>query len=131
MLGKITRDEPFATEMVAFLGGVARRRALPWYADFVQKVIIPHVIFFSYLVMAGELVAAISLLTGTLTRAGALVAMLLFLNYMLAKGRMFWSPDSQDAAVFFIAMTVCLSRAGRGWGVDSLFARRWPRSWLW
>ena len=36
-----------------------------------------------------------------------------------------------DFPVFFIAMTVCLSRAGRVWGVDSLLARRWPRSWLW
>ena len=53
--------------------------------------------------LTGELFAAISLLTGTLTRLGALVAMSLFLNYMLAKARMFWSPDSEDAAVFFIA----------------------------
>jgi thiosulfate dehydrogenase (quinone) large subunit len=131
VLGKLTRDAPFATEMLGFLNGVARRGALPWYAGFIQQVVIPHASPFSYLVMTGELFAAISLLTGTLTRLGALVAMSLFLNYMLAKGRMFWSPDSEDAAVFFIALVVFLARAGRVWGFDALLAKRWPRSWLW
>jgi len=131
VLGKLTRDEPFATEMLGFLGGVARRRAFPWYNDFVQQVVIPHATLFSYLVMTGELFAAISLLAGVLTRLGALVAMFLFLNFMLAKGRMFWAPDSQDAAVFFIALVVFLGRAGRVWGIDALLAKCWPRSWLW
>ena len=131
VLGKLTRDEPFATEMLGFLNGVARRGALPWYTDFIQQVVVPHASLFSYLIMTGELFAAISLLTGTVTRLGALVAMSLFLNYMLAKARMFWSPDSEDAAVFFIALVVFLARAGRVWGVDLLLAKRWPRSWLW
>jgi uncharacterized membrane protein YphA (DoxX/SURF4 family) len=131
VLGKLTRDTPFATEMLGFLNGVARRGALPWYTEFIQQVVIPHATLFSYLVMTGELFAAISLLTGTITRLGALVAMSLFLNYMLAKGRMFWSPDSEDAAVFFIALVVFLSRAGRVWGIDAILARRWPRARLW
>jgi len=131
VLGKLTRDTPFATEMLGFLNGVARRGALPWYTDFIQQVVIPHAALFSYLVMTGELVAAISLLTGIATRIGALIAMFLFLSYMLAKARMFWSPDSEDAAVFFIALIVFLGRAGRVWGIDSLLARRWPSLWLW
>ena len=131
VLGKLTRDTPFATEMLGFLGGVARRGAFPWYIAFVQQVVVPHAALFSYLVMTGELIAALSLLTGTATRVGAAIAMLLFLNFMLAKGRIFWSPDSQDAAVFFIALVVFLSRAGRVWGIDSILAKRWPRSMLW
>src|SRR5437763_8678480 len=118
VLGKLTRDTPFATEMLGFLNGVARRGALSWYTDFIQQVVVPHATLFSYLVMTGELVAAISLLTGTLTRVGAAIAMFLFLNYMLAKGRLFWSPDSEDAAVFFIALVVLLGSAGRAWGID-------------
>lgn len=131
VLGKLTRDAPFATEMLGFLGGVVRRGAFRWYIDFIQQVVIPHAGLFSYLVMTGELIAALSLLTGTATRIGAVIAMLLFLNFMLSKGRIFWSPDSQDAAVFFIGLVVFLSRAGRVWGVDALLAKRWPRSWLW
>ena len=131
VLGKLTCDTPFSTEMLGFLRGVATRRASAPYLHFVQQVVIPHSTLFSYLVMTGEAVAAVSLLTGTLTRVGAAVAMFLFLNYMLAKGRMFWAPDSQDAAVFFIALVVFLGRAGRVWGVDDYLAKRWPKCPLW
>jgi uncharacterized membrane protein YphA (DoxX/SURF4 family) len=81
--------------------------------------------------MAGELVAGLSLLLGIGTRLGAAVAMFLFLNFMLAKGRLFWSPDSEDAAVFFSALVVLLGAAGRVWGVDAYLAKRWPRVLLW
>ena len=131
VLGKLTRDNPFSTEMLGFLRGVAARRASAPYLHFVQQVAIPHATLFSYLVMTGEAVAALSLLTGTMTRVGAAIAMFLFLNYMLAKGRMFWSPDSQDAAVFFIGLVVFLGRAGRVWGIDAYLAKRWPKSPLW
>jgi len=131
VLGKLTRDTPFSTEMLGFLRGVATRRASAPYLDFVQQMVIPHAALFSYLVMIGEAVAALSLLTGTMTRVGAAIAMFLFLNYMLAKGRMFWSPDSQDAAVFFIALVVFLGRAGRVWGVDAYLAKHWPNCRLW
>src|SRR5947208_9578086 len=131
VLGKLTRDNPFATEMLRFLHGVTTRRASAPYLQFVQQIVIPHATLFSYLVMTGEAVAALSLLTGTMTRVGAAVAMFLFLNYMLAEGRMFWSPDSEDAAVFFIALVVFLGRAGRVCGIDSYLAKRWPKSPLW
>src|SRR5437899_13057052 len=71
VLGKLTRDNPFATVMLRFLRGVATRRASPPYLHFVQDVVIPHATLFSYLVMTGEAVAALSLLTGTMTRVGA------------------------------------------------------------
>lgn len=78
------------------------RSASGAYRHFLQSVVIPHATVFSYLVMAGELVAGLSLIFGLVTRLGAGVAMFLFLNYMLAKGRLFWSPDSEDAAVSFL-----------------------------
>src|SRR5437764_8902682 len=87
VLGKLMRDNPFATEMLGFLNGVARRGALSWYTDFIQQIVIPHATLFSYFVMTGELVAAISLLTGTATRIGGLIAIFLFLHYMPAKAR--------------------------------------------
>ncbi len=129
--GKLFRDDPFSTEMLGFLRGVATRRASAPYLHFLQQVVIPNAKLFSYLIMTGEAVAAISLLTGTMTRLGAAIAMVLFLNYMFAKGRLFWSPDSEDAAVFFIALIVFLGRAGRAWGIDRYLAKRWPKSLLW
>lgn len=130
-MGKLTRDSPFADEMLGFLQGVTTRRASASYLHFVQQVVIPHASLFSYLVMTGEAFAAISLLTGTLTRLGAAVAGFLFLNYMLAKGRIFWSPDSEDAALIIITLLLFLGRAGRSFGIDSYLAKRWPKSMLW
>ena len=130
-LGKLTRDNPFAGEMIRFLRGVTTRRASASYLHFVQQIDFPHASLFSYLIMTGEAFAAISLLTGTLTRLGATVAGFLFLNYMLSEGRMFWSPDSEDAALIFICLMLFLGRAGRTFGVDSFFAKRWPNSPLW
>ena len=126
-LGKLTRDNPFSMEMLGFLQGVATRRASAPYLHFLQQVVIPHATLFSYLVMTGEALAALSLLTGTMTRVGAAVAMFLFLNYMLAEGRIFWSPDSEDAALFFIGLVIFLGRAGRVGGVDSYLAKRWAK----
>lgn len=129
-LGKLTRDTPFSVEMLAFLQHAVRNASAP-YRHLVEALVIPHAGTFSVLVMLGELFAGLSLLFGAATRVGAAVAMFLFLNYMLAKGRMFWSPDSEDAAVFFSALVVGLGAAGRCWGVDAWLHRRWPRVPLW
>lgn len=130
-LGKLTRDNPFADEMLQYLRGVAARRASAPYLHFVQQIVIPHASLFSYLIMTGEAFAAVSLLTGTLTRVGAAVAGFIFLNYMLSHGRMLWSPDSGDAALIIITIVLFLGRAGRAWGIDSYLAKRWPNSLLW
>ena len=131
VLGKILRSEPFSVEMLGFLNGYAMRNASGPYRLFLTSVVIPHPTLFSHLIIAAEIVAGISLLFGIATRAGAAIAMFLFLNYLFAKGRLFWSPDSEDAAVFFSALVCLLGAAGRVWGIDSYLARRWPRVWLW
>jgi thiosulfate dehydrogenase [quinone] large subunit len=69
-LGKLTRDAPFSAEMLSFLEGYAMRNASGVYQHFLQQLVIPHATLFSYLVMAGELVAGLSLLTGTATASG-------------------------------------------------------------
>ena len=129
--GKMLGDAPFVDSMLAFLQNVTMRSASAPYQSFVQTVVIPHAALFSYLVMIGELAAGISLLFGLGTRIGAAIAMFLFLNYMLAKGRLFWSPDSEDAAVFFSALVCLLGAAGRVLGVDEFLARWRPHSPFW
>ena len=72
VLGKLTRDNPFVTEMLSYLEHVLNaQHASAWYLHFIEAVVISHATLFSYLVMTGELTAAISLLTGTATRIGA------------------------------------------------------------
>ena len=131
VLGKILRSDPFSVEMLGFLNGYAMKNAAAPYHAFLQHVVIPHATLFSYLVIAGELAAGLSLLRGVGTRAGAAIAMFLFLNFLLAKGRLFWSPDSEDAAVFFSALVCLLGAAGRVWGIDAYLAKRWPRAIWW
>ena len=129
--GKMFRPEPFAVEMLSYLQGFSMRNAPGFYQTFLQQVVIPHATLFSYLIMTGELIAGLSLLLGLCTRLGAVIAMFLFLNYMFSKGRWFWSPDSEDAAVFFSALVCCLGAAGRVYGLDAYLARRWPRFKIW
>jgi thiosulfate dehydrogenase [quinone] large subunit len=130
--GKMLRgNAPFSVEMLSFLQGYAMRNASVPYQHFLQQLVIPHATLFSYLVMVGELAAGLCLLLGLGTRVGAAIAMFLFLNYMLAKGRLFWSPDSEDAAVFFSALVCLLGAAGRVLGIDAYLARRWPQVLLW
>ncbi|MGH9422214.1 MAG: DoxX family membrane protein [Thermoanaerobaculia bacterium] len=131
VIGKLSGDQPFSAEMLGFINAVLRRPGVAWYQDFLRSMVLPHATLFSILVMTGEAIAGILLLTGTLTRLGAAIAMLLFINYMWAKGAWFWSPNSEDAAVFFSALVVLLGAAGRSFGLDVFLARRWPRALLW
>ena len=132
VIGKLSQPTPFSDEMLAYLQAVmSRGKMTGFYHRFLQTTVLTHPKVFSYLVLTGELTAGIGLLTGTLTRLCAFIAGLLFLNYMLSKGRWFWSPDSEDAAVFFIALVLLLGRAGRFFGFDRFLAARWPNAILW
>lgn len=127
VLGKLTAATPFSAEMLGFINfEIKAGRPAGFYVNFLQSVIIPNAKLFSYLIMTGEVIAGFGLLLGAFTRISALIALVLFLNYMLAKGRWFWSPDSEDAAVFFIALVLILGRAGRFFGLDSFLEKRWP-----
>lgn len=129
VIGKLTASTPFSDEMLGFLNfEIKGGRLSSFYVSFLQSVVIPNAKLFSYLIMTGEVIAGLGLLTGTLTRLSALIALILFVNYLFAKGRWFWSPDSEDAAVFFIALVLLLGKAGRCFGFDSYLAQRWPNS---
>jgi len=129
--GKVFRTEPFSVEMLTYLQKYSMRVASGPYKHFLESVVIPHVVLFSHLIVIAEIAAGVSLLLGLATRLGATMAMFLFVNYMFSKGRLFWSPDSEDAAVFLSALVCLLGAAGRVWGIDSYLARRWPRVPLW
>jgi thiosulfate dehydrogenase (quinone) large subunit len=131
VLGKLTAATPFSDEMLGFINfEIKGGRPSGFYTSFLQSVVIPNATLFSYLIMTAEVIAALGLLLGAFTRVSALIALVLFLNYMFTKGRWFWSPDSEDAAVFFIALVLFLGRAGRYFGLDSFLEKRWPKAFL-
>lgn len=124
-------QEDFTPGLLGFLNHVALDRGHPFYQEFVQRMVIPHASLFAILVSWGELLVGLSLVLGLLTRVSAVVAFLLTVNYMFAKGNWFWTPSSNDAAFAMISLALLLGAAGRTFGLDSLLARRWPRSAFW
>jgi thiosulfate dehydrogenase [quinone] large subunit len=128
-LPRLQRD--FTPEFVGFLNQVAMERGHSFYQEFVQRVVLPNATVFSGVITWGGLVVGVTLILGLLTRFSAALALLLALNYMFAKGAWFWTPWSSDAAYVTIALALLIGAAGRTFGLDSLLARRWPRSPFW
>lgn len=102
-----------------------------FYRPFVEMVLIPNSTVVAPLVGWVEALVGVTLIAGLLTRFSAGLAMVLALNYMFAEGAWFWTPGSYDGAFFVIALALLIGAAGRTLGVDSMLARRWPRSPLW
>src|ERR1700759_3838668 len=64
--GKLFGKTPFADEMLGFIGFVVKGHYPPaFYLSFLQSVVIPNAKLFSSLVMTGEVIAGVGLLTGT------------------------------------------------------------------
>jgi thiosulfate dehydrogenase (quinone) large subunit len=121
----------FTPRLVGFLEKVALQQDHPLYQEFVRHLVLPHASLVASLVTWGELLVGVALIFGLLTRLSATVALLLVVNYMLAKGAWFGQPSSNDSAFAAIAVALLIGAAGRTFGLDALLARRWPRSPLW
>jgi thiosulfate dehydrogenase [quinone] large subunit len=121
----------FITGLTAFLEQRALEQSHPFYRGFLQEVVLPNTQLFAALVTWGEFLVGVLLILGLMTRLSATVALLLTLNYMFAKGAWPWTPSSNDAAFFAISLALVIGAAGRTLGLDSILARRWPRSPFW
>jgi thiosulfate dehydrogenase (quinone) large subunit len=121
----------FTSGMAGFLQGKAMDQSHLFYRDFLRDVVLPNVHLFARLVNWGELLAGVLLVLGLMTRLSAAVTFLLTLNYMLAKGAWPWMPSSNDAALAVMSLAIMIGAAGRTLGLDSMLARRWPRSPFW
>ena len=128
-LPKLQHD--FTPVLVEFLEQVALDRGHPFYREFVQQVVLPNAPVFAVLVTWGELLVGVLLILGLFTRFSAVVALVLTVNYMFAKGAWFWTPSSNDAALAAISVALLIGAAGRTLGLDAYLAQRWPRSPLW
>lgn len=73
----------------------------PWYASFLERVVIPNSQFFSHLIAWGEVFVGLSLVIGVLTVLGAFVGAVMNLGFMLAGSA---TPDTYmyTAAVLII-----------------------------
>jgi thiosulfate dehydrogenase (quinone) large subunit len=121
----------FTPGLTAFLERRAMEQSHLFYREFLQEVVLPNARLFAALVTWGELLVGVLLVLGLMTRLSATVALLLTLNYMFAKGAWPWTPSSNDAGFAAISLALVIGAAGRTFGIDSMLAKRWPRSALW
>jgi uncharacterized membrane protein YphA (DoxX/SURF4 family) len=115
-------------EMAGFLK-FAIKNGYDWYQNLLNSVVIPHSSTFGTLVVIAEIYVGIALVLGFSTRVAASVALFLLLNYMCAKRALPWGPGI-DQSDIVLALIVLLGDAGRTFGVDKLFADRFPKFWI-
>jgi uncharacterized membrane protein YphA (DoxX/SURF4 family) len=111
---------------------IARQMAenpIAWYKAFVEGTVLPNAPLFAHLTALGETVAGLLLVFGLFSGAGALIGLLLSINYALATWHM--SPASQGFHWTLIAVMVGLfvGRAGFTWGMDGRLRERKGEWW--
>ena len=108
----------------------AQHPAFAFYGDFVSSVVIPNFTIFAWIVFISELIVGLSLLTGTLTRLGALAGLLLALNLGIG---LLEVPGEWPWSYVMLAMwhaVFLAAGAGRVFGVDGWLRKRYPDSSL-
>lgn len=98
--------------------------AFGFYAAFVENVVIPNFTFFAWIIFLAELLVGLSLLTGTLTRLGGMIGLLMALNLGIG---LLEVPGEWPWSYVMLAMwqgTFVVVGAGRMWGVDAWLRAR-------
>lgn len=102
----------------------AQYPAFAFYGNLVENVVIPNFALFAWIIFLAELLVGLSLLSGTLTRLGAAVGLLMALN--LGVG-MLEVPNEWPWSYIMLAMfhfIFLVTAAGRVLGVDGWLRRR-------
>jgi thiosulfate dehydrogenase (quinone) large subunit len=101
--------------------------AVSFYRPFLAGLILPHAVFFGYLVGVVELLIGISLLVGLWVRPACVVAILFLLNMLLAT---WWEPghgvpvwryfgaELDHLPLLLLFIIFFAADAGRVWGLD-------------
>ena len=99
-----------------------------FYSGFVTSIVIPNFTFFAWIIFISELLVGLSLLTGTLTRLGGLVGLLMALNLGIG---LLEVPGEWPWSYVMLAMwqgTFVVTAAGRTLGVDGWLRKRYPHN---
>ncbi len=84
-----------------------------WYAWFLQNLVQPYPVIWSYLIATGELLVGIALIAGILTGVAAFFGSFMNASYLLA------GTVSTNPVLFFIATWLVLAWKTAGWwGLD-------------
>jgi thiosulfate dehydrogenase [quinone] large subunit len=107
------------------IGDVATLDLYPWYKHFLLSYVVPHHELFGYLVTIGEISVGTCLLLGLFTRLGAVVGLVLIINYFFGVGLTRGGASLAQQQTFIVCLVVILiSNAGRALGLDGLLFGR-------
>jgi len=116
-----------------WLKQIISQGAVGFYAAFLQKVVLPHHVFFGYAVGAVESFIGVSLVFGLWVRAASILGVLHMINLTLAT---WWEPGHNVPAwryfgneldhlpLLFLFLIFFTAKAGRTWGLDAVLHRR-------
>jgi len=103
-----------------------------WYAGFLENVVIPNHRIFGWLVLFGEISAAIFLLFGLFTNIGAVISIFMNLHYYLAVGWLSSSNATLNLLLIALGTIILLSREAKSFSLDERFSSKfpWVKRWL-
>jgi thiosulfate dehydrogenase [quinone] large subunit len=102
--------------------------AFAFYGQFVAEIVLPNFVLFAWIIFLSELVVGLSLLTGTLTRLGALAGLFMALNLGIG---LLDVPGEWPWSYVMLAMwhgTFLVTGAGRLFGVDQWLRKRFAEN---
>lgn len=102
-----------------------------WHRAFIENVVLPHPLFFSYLVAFGELAIALSLLSGCLVRInscfGAFHNSNIYLAVAIPGGG---AQLGLNRLFIFLHLIFVATSTGRSLGLDGWLKKKFPRCGL-
>lgn len=111
--------------LTEFLNGhlASDQMPFPFYRDLTTDYFLPHAAALAWIVLLGQLMAGLGILTGTLTTAALLGGLFMNVNFVLA--------GATDPSPFYIVIQALLLVSGAGMimGVDGWIAERRKLKW--
>ena len=118
-----------------YLRGYIDSGAVSFYRPVLAHLVLPHAVFFGYLVGAVEMFIGLALVLGIWVRPASVLGMLHMLSlasatwWEVGHGVPVWryfGAELDHLPLLFLFLILYVSDAGRVWGLDG--RRRWPTS---
>jgi len=131
-IGKVTSDawtgENAGAAVKGFMGGAIALAeegdVAGWYAWFLENLVIPNAVVFSYMVAWGEVLIGLGLIVGLLTGIAAFFGAMMNMSFLLA------GTVSSNPVMFVIAMFLIMAWKVAGWyGLDRFALPRLGTPW--
>ncbi len=112
--------------MSNIVAGYIDGHPLPWFAEFLEKTVLPNAELFANLTAIGEVAIGIGLVFGLLTGLASMIGLLVMSAYVLGGIGLPLPRQGHRLLVWFTMLVFLFARAGRVWSIDSRLARRYP-----